>query len=238
MLSFQYVADIEMKRVFHKIGHKRRDNGAPNEFKDTPCDNTYSAGAPQTSTALSPAECLTQGNDKPSRLISHAPASAPIGAATGFSSAPSSNQTPSAPTSQNDAHGRQSNTISSSTNTTKKNYWQLAIESLQEEDPSVADQILGVQQAATETGSTDFAAQLLHATKERQQALEAKRWKITTSSGEVVLRDQLDRLSKVVTVFKGVATAAGSLDPVHAGLPLAGFCALMRVSAIASSPQQ
>ncbi|KAL8706420.1 MAG: hypothetical protein Q9225_007959, partial [Loekoesia sp. 1 TL-2023] len=80
-------------------------------------------------------------------------------------------------------------------------------------------------------GSSDFATQLLHRTKESQQALEAKRWKITTSSGEVfVPRDKLDRLLKVVTVFKDVGKAAANLDPVHAGLPLAGFCVLMQMA--------
>jgi hypothetical protein len=87
----------------------------------------------------------------------------------------------------------------------------------------VADQIAAVRQAAAESGSTDFTAQLLHA-----------RWKVTASSREIVLRDQLDRLLKVVTVVKDVASAAASLDPVHAGLPLAGFCVLMQVWPILS----
>ena len=93
----------------------------------------------------------------------------------------------------------------------------------------MVDQIIGAQQAAAESGNTDFAAHLLHATKQSQQTLEAKRSKINTTSREVVLRDQLNRLLKVVTVFKDVGNAAASLDPVHAGLPLAGFCVLMQV---------
>lgn len=93
----------------------------------------------------------------------------------------------------------------------------------------MADQIVGVQQAAVEADSTDFAGQLLHVTKQSQQTLEAKRWKITTSSREVVLRDQFDRLVKVVAVFKDMGLAARNIDPVHVGLPLAGFCVLMQV---------
>ena len=33
----------------------------------------------------------------------------------------------------------------------------------------------------------------------------------------------------MVTSIKDVASAAASLDPLHAGLPLAGFCLLMQV---------
>lgn len=48
-------------------------------------------------------------------------------------------------------------------------------------------------------------------------------------SEEIVLRDQLDRLMRVVTSIKDVASAAASLDPLHAGLPLASSCVLMQV---------
>jgi hypothetical protein len=114
-------------------------------------------------------------------------------------------------------------------NVTSKDYWRLAIEEMQKEDPAARDQIAGVQQAAAESGDRDFVAQLLHTTKERQQALEAKRWKVPTRSGDWVLREKLDRILKVVTVVKDMGSAAATLDPVHAGLPMAGFCVLMQV---------
>jgi hypothetical protein len=46
---------------------------------------------------------------------------------------------------------------------------------------------------------------------------------------KLVLRDQFDQLVKAITLFKDVGNAAGSIDPLHAGLPLAGFCVLMQV---------
>jgi hypothetical protein len=94
---------------------------------------------------------------------------------------------------------------------------------------SVAEQITGVQQAAVFTGNADFAAQLLHTTQQGQRELESKRWKISAGSREIVLRDQFDRLVKAITLFKDIGNAAGSIDPLHAGLPLAGFCVLMQV---------
>jgi hypothetical protein len=93
----------------------------------------------------------------------------------------------------------------------------------------VAEQIAGVQQAAAAAGNKDFAAQLLYAAQQGQKALEDKRWKITIEPREIVLRDQLDRLVKVVSSIKDVASAAASRDPLHAELPLAGFCVLMQV---------
>ena len=216
-----------MKRFFHRPGRKKRDDGAANEYRQT--------GTPQVSTTLSSPECPTPRKDEPS-VPTPPLVPAPTAAATGLSSTPSSSHTARAPLPlQNDAHGPP-NTISSGMNVVKKDYWQLAIDKLKEEDPSTADQIAAVQQAAAETGSTDFAAQLLRATKQSQATLEAKRWKIPTRGGEVVLRDHLDRLLKVVTVFKDVGNAAASLDPVHAGLPLAGFCVLMQVRPICVFP--
>jgi hypothetical protein len=122
--------------------------------------------------------------------------------------------------------------ISSDANASKKDYWQLAVDQLQEEDSTVAEQITGVQRAAAAAGNADFAAQLLHITQQGRQELELKRWKIITGSREIVLRDQFDRLVKAVTLFKDVGNAAASIDPLHAGLPLAGFCVLMQVGLV------
>jgi hypothetical protein len=119
---------------------------------------------------------------------------------------------------------------SSKVNTLKKDYWQLAAQKLQEEDPSTEAQIKALRAAAADKASeTDLAAQLLHATKQSQAALESKRWKITVSSREIELHKQFERLVKAITLIKDVGNAAASLDPVHAGLPFAGFCLLMQV---------
>jgi hypothetical protein len=88
----------------------------------------------------------------------------------------------------------------------KKDYWQITVDKLQEKDSSVADQIAKVQQAAAEACNPDFTAQLVHTTQQGQQSFEAKRWKITRGSRELVLRDQGDRPVEVVTFFKGVVS--------------------------------
>lgn len=114
------------------------------------------------------------------------------------------------------------------TDVLKKDYWQLAIDSLEKVDPSIADKISGIRDAAAENGETDFAEQLLHATRNNQRALEAKRWKIIKGNREIVVRDQLNRLLNGVMAFKNVMIPVSNIDPVHVGLPLAGFCVLLQ----------
>jgi hypothetical protein len=146
------------------------------------------------------------------------------------SSIPNVNPTASTSIRPNAGHSTAQDGTSTGANATKKDYWQLAVDELQEEDLLVAKQITGVQHAATAAaGNADFAAQLLHTTQQAQRELESKRWKISAGSREIVLRGQFDRLVKAITLFKDVGNAAGSIDPLHAGLPLAGFCVLMQV---------
>lgn len=47
-----------------------------------------------------------------------------------------------------------------------------------------------------------------------------------------MLHDQFHWLVKAVTLFKGVGNAAGSIESLHAGLPLAGFRVLMQVGLV------
>jgi len=110
----------------------------------------------------------------------------------------------------------------------KKDYWQLAIEKLKDEDPSLSDAVTALQEAASQAGD-DFTDQLLLATQQSHEEVIAKRWKFNVGERTVVLRDQLDKIVKAVTLFKDVGAAAGSIDPLHAGLPWAGFCVLMQV---------
>ena len=123
---------------------------------------------------------------------------------------------------------------SSSVHAEKKDYWQLALDGLQKEDSSIKGLVDAVQEAAAEAGNTDFAEQLLHTTQQEQKEFESKRWKISIGSREVVLRDHFDRLVKAITFIKDISNAIGNVDPVHAGLPLAGFCVLLSVSSTAS----
>jgi hypothetical protein len=110
----------------------------------------------------------------------------------------------------------------------KKDYWQLAIDKLKDEDPSLSAAVTALQEAASHAGD-DFTDQLLLATQQAHEEVIAKRWKFNVGARTVVIRDQLDKIVKAVTLFKDVGVAAGNIDPLHAGLPWAGFCVLMQV---------
>ena len=227
-----------MKRLFNRPSRKERDVGAADKQKpryDPEDDSTSQqftiAPLPErlkpqafvvTSKTQSPAGDKSSSSPSP-------PAPSSAESRLQLSLTTSSSRAASTTTPHNVPHGKRQGRNPSGTNAAKKDYWQLAVERLQEGDSSVADQITGVQQAAADAGDANFAVQLLRTTEQSQRVLEAKRWKIATGSREFVLRDQLDRLVKAVTLFKDVGTAAGSIDPLHAGLPLAGFCVLMQV---------
>lgn len=67
-----------------------------------------------------------------------------------------------------------------------------------------------------------------------------KQWRIKVCGRSVVMREQVDKIVKIVLVAKDFISTAASLDPVHAGLPWAGVCILLPVSYVKfpdSSPE-
>jgi len=119
-------------------------------------------------------------------------------------------------------------TVESRTAENTKDYWQLAIEKLKEEDPSLSDAAAAIQRAASVLG-TDFAAELLRATDRAQKKLRDKRWQLTVGDRTFILRDRLQKIFKAVTIFNDLGKAAGQIDPIHVGVPWAGLCVLMQV---------
>lgn len=168
--------------------------------------------------------------DEATNTKSLAPAASAVGSSPNTSKGVAPNHAGSV-TPQFTQHSTPQEESTSGVHPGKKDYWQLALDELQRGDSSTKGHVAAVQQAAAEAGNADFAAQLLRTTQQEQKKLESKRWKISAGSREVVLRDHLDRLVKAMTFLKDVSKSVGNVDPVHAGLPLAGFCVLMQVSA-------
>ena len=157
-------------------------------------------------------------------------ANAPTANPTPTSSSPASLPLTDARTLPNAQGEQKQETALSGRKVAKKDYWQLAVQELQEEDSSIGEQIAALRNAATAEDQSDLPTQLLHAAEKGRQALEAKRWTITVGSRRVVVHEQFDRLINAIMLFKDVGRAAASLDPLHAGLPFAGFCVLMQAS--------
>lgn len=111
----------------------------------------------------------------------------------------------------------------------RKDYWALAVKQLKEENPSFQGQIRALQNVAADTGDPDFATQLLNATHEAYRDAMNKQWTISSANGSVRIRDAFQRIVQSLNQFKDFLKAAGNIDPVHLGLPLAGLCVLMQV---------
>ena len=61
-------------------------------------------------------------------------------------------------------------------------------------------------------------------------SVQTREWKLQTGANEIKVRKQVDQVVSVLTVVKDFAITAAALDPLHAGLPVAGLCLILQVS--------
>lgn len=61
------------------------------------------------------------------------------------------------------------------------------------------------------------------------ETMKQKQWKLQMGEKTIEVRNQVDRIIKVVEFGKVLITSVASMDPVHAGLPWAGVCMLLPV---------
>ena len=58
--------------------------------------------------------------------------------------------------------------------------------------------------------------------------MEQKQWRIKTLSGKpIIVREQIDRIVKIVLVAKDFGSSLANMDPIHAGLECA--CCFLQV---------
>jgi hypothetical protein len=66
--------------------------------------------------------------------------------------------------------------------------------------------------------------------------IAAKMWKIDLSpERSIVIREQINRILKMVKKYSGVAAMAASFDPAHAGVAWAGVSAILPVGLISTT---
>lgn len=71
---------------------------------------------------------------------------------------------------------------------------------------------------------------------EKLATMNDNRWRIEACGRSVEIREQVDRVVKVILVAKDFITPFANLDPVHAGLPWAGVCMLLPVNNLKPLP--
>ena len=66
---------------------------------------------------------------------------------------------------------------------------------------------------------------------EKLQAMSDSEWRIRIpkSDRSVGLREQVDKVAKILLIAKDMVQPAVNLDPIHAGFPLMGACILLQV---------
>ena len=107
--------------------------------------------------------------------------------------------------------------------------WKAAYERLKTDSPElVAPYEYLIESSAP--GPKDLQRAMSDVVADSLKALESKQWKPKFRGKSVDVRGVLDEILKLIQVAMPVASAAGSLDPVHAGLPLAGVGVLLNVS--------
>ena len=72
--------------------------------------------------------------------------------------------------------------------------------------------------------------QMFTLVEEKLASMNDNRWRIEMCGRSVEIREQVDRMIKVILVAKDFITPFANLDPVHAGLPWAGVCMLLQVN--------
>ncbi len=73
--------------------------------------------------------------------------------------------------------------------------------------------------------SLDIKEKMEEMVKLKMDELKNKEW----SLGNIIIRDQVNRILKVVQFAKAFGSTAATLDPVHAGLPWAAVCMILPV---------
>jgi hypothetical protein len=64
----------------------------------------------------------------------------------------------------------------------------------------------------------------------RMKVMTNKQWMLQWGSRSFSIRQQVDRIVKVIQSVSSIASAAASLDPLHAGIAWAGICVVLPVN--------
>ena len=81
--------------------------------------------------------------------------------------------------------------------------------------------------AANPRALSNMEEQMSALIESRLKIMDDRKWQLRMGEHSVQIRQQIDRIIKIVTVAKDFISSAASMDPVHAGLPWAGICVLL-----------
>ena len=75
----------------------------------------------------------------------------------------------------------------------------------------------------------DKEKQLSVLVKAQVERMESREWKLKLGRKTIKVRKQVEGIIKILSAVKDFGTQAAALDPVHAGLPVAGLYLILSV---------
>lgn len=113
---------------------------------------------------------------------------------------------------------------------TKESLWTRAYNGCREEAPKLVEDYLCLLAGTHENSAeTSDPTQVANVVKKQKEIMEKKQWKLVFWHHEIIIREKIDHIVQAFRIFEGIGSAAASLDPVHAGIPWAGVCAILQV---------
>ena len=108
--------------------------------------------------------------------------------------------------------------------------WQLAYIKFSEKNPDLVHKYERMLLKDPESpGNEDLQTKMSSILSRKLNEMASRQWSIKWKGKPRQVRDQIDRIIKVVQIGKDFGSAAAGLDPIHAGLPWAGVCILLQV---------
>jgi hypothetical protein len=115
--------------------------------------------------------------------------------------------------------------------------WDRAYETFAQKNPGLDGafrEILSTESASspgllTSKNYADKEKQLSALLKAQVERMESREWKIKLGRKTIKIRKQVEGIIKILSTVKDLGTQAATLDPVHAGLPVAGIYLILSV---------
>lgn len=125
---------------------------------------------------------------------------------------------------------QETTTIATIDATLRPDLWQLAYIKFSEKNPDLKRKHERMLSKDTESsGNEGLQTKMSGILSRKLNQMASRQWSIKWKGKSLQVRDQVDRVVKVVQIAKDFGSAAAGLDPTHAGLPWAGVCLLLQV---------
>ncbi len=129
-----------------------------------------------------------------------------------------------------DLQAQGTTTIATIDATLRPDLWQLAYNKFSEEEPNLVQKYERMLLKDPESlGNKDLQTKISSILSRKLNQMASRQWSIKWKGKPRQVRDQVDRIVKMVQIGKDFGSAAAGLDPIHAGLPWAGVCILLQV---------